>query len=73
MRGGATVVARGTQEGDDAAAATATRATMSMDDQAAVHEAIDNHRYNPGAKDHQAFATRGRLPRKSSAVSAIRV
>eukprot|EP01047_Picozoa_sp_COSAG01_P063880 COSAG01_NODE_8356_length_2818_cov_1.831556_5_plen_38_part_00 len=21
---------------------------MSMDDQAAVHEAIDNHRYNPG-------------------------
>ena len=23
--------------------------TMSMDDQAAVHEAIENHRYNPGA------------------------
>jgi hypothetical protein len=26
---------------------------MSMDDQAAVHEAIENHRYNPGAHQTQ--------------------
>ena len=36
---------------------------MSMDDQAAVHEAIDNHRYNPGTQGACSHLARPRVLR----------